>query len=347
MKILVYGAGAVGGYLGARLFQQAHEVTMVAREVAAELIGANGLTISEGDQHDQVRPTVLASIMHAFNEGQQYDLIILAMKSYDLTASFDALVAFCPDPKMILTTQNGIGIEQPLAQHFGAERVLAGSLTIPLRKETTDHIVVEKEGRGLALAPTQPKQNIRPWGALFQKAGIRTVLETNYQAMKWSKALLNMVGNATSAILNRKPGLVYQSDLMFNLEVKMLRETLKVMRAKKIPVIDLPGSQAKRLALGVQRMPKLFLKPIMANLVTEGRGNKMPSFQLDLTAGKGKNEVIFHNGAVAQAGKELGIPTPVNAALNDILLKLAREELDWRAFDGRPKRLALEVKKYQ
>jgi 2-dehydropantoate 2-reductase len=94
-------------------------------------------------------------------------------------------------------------------------------------------------------------------------------------------------------------------------------------------------------------MPRALLKPIMTSLVTEGRGNKMPSFQLDLTSGKGKSEVIFHNGAVAQAGQELRIPTPVNTALNDILLKLTREELNWREFDGRPKRLALEVKKYQ
>jgi 2-dehydropantoate 2-reductase len=346
MKILVYGAGAVGGYLGARLSQQNHEVALITRDVTAELIRANGLTISEGGRQERTHPTALTSVVEAFNNGQQYDLIILAMKAYDLTSSFDALVAFCPNPNLILTTQNGIGIEAPLAVHFGAERVIAGSVTIPLRKETSDHIVVEKEGRGLVLAPTQPKQNIKQWGALFQKAGITTAVESDYQAMKWSKALLNMVGNATSAILNRKPGLIYQSDLIFDLEVEMLRETLRVMKAKKLAVIDLPGSQAKRLAFGVQRMPRALLKPIMTSLVTEGRGNKMPSFQLDLTSGKGKSEVIFHNGAVAQAGQELRIPTPVNAALNDILLKLTREELDWREFDGRPKRLALEVKKY-
>lgn len=346
MKILVYGAGAVGGYLGARLSHQKHQVSLVTREVTAEIVKANGLSISEAGRRDTTYPTVFTSVVEAFNEGQQYDLIILSMKSYDLTSSFDALVAFCPDPNMLITTQNGIGIEQPLAEHFGAQRVIAGSVTIPLRKQTSDHIVVEKDDRGLALAPTQTGQNIRQWAALFQKAGIITVIESDYHAMKWSKALLNMVGNATSAILNRKPGLLYKSDYIFNLEVQMLRETLRVMKAKKLKVIDLPGSPAKRLAFGIRRMPKPLLKPILTSIVASGRGNKMPSFQLDLTSGKGKSEVIFHNGAIAQAGQEVGVPTPVNTALNDILMKLTREELDWRDFDGRPKRLALEMKPY-
>lgn len=347
MDILVFGAGAVGCYLGARLLQQQHQVTLIGREVTAELINLNGLSITEHGERERVRPTVLTSAMAAFQNGRTYDLIIMSVKSYDLEEALNSIVAFCPQPPTILTTGNGIGIEAPFIAQFGAGKVIAGSVTVPLSKQTSDHIVVQKEGRGLALAPTQPKQNIRQWGALFQKAGISTQLESDYQAMKWSKALLNMVGNATSAILNRKPGVLYKSDTIFNLEVQMLEEVLAVMKAKKLPVIDLPGSSAKKLAFGVRRLPRSMIKSRMISAVTSGRGDKMPSFQLDLASGKGKSEVIYHNGAVAEAGKALGIATPVNAALSDILLKLAREELDWREFDGRPQRLMAEVKKYQ
>lgn len=346
MEILVYGAGAVGGYLGARLLQQNHQVTLVTREVTAEIIRQNGLSITEKGERERTLPAVFTSIRTAYEDGRHYDLLIMSMKSYDMVSSLDELVAFCPQPPIILTTENGIGVEEPLITQYGPENIIAGSITIPLSKQTSDHIVVEKDGRGLVLAPTQPKQNIKQWGALFQKAGITTVLEEDYHAMKWSKALLNMVGNATSAILNRKPGITYKSDTIFEMEVQMLRETVKVMKARKIQVIDLPGSPAKRLAFGVQRLPQSMLRSIMTGMVTSGRGDKMPSFQIDLTSGKGKSEVIFHNGAVAEAGKAMGIPTPVNAALNDILLKLTREEMDWREFDGRPKRLAAEVKKY-
>ena len=347
MKILVYGAGAIGGYLGGRLLQQNHQVTLIAREVSAEIINQSGLHITEGGNRSQTNPLVLTSVLQAFDQGQQYDLIIMSMKSYDLVPSLDALVAFCPEPAAILTVQNGIGIEAPLIEQYGAERIISGAVTIPISRETTDHIVVERDGRGLALAPTQPKQDINPWVMLFKRAGIQTEAVKNYQEMKWSKALLNIVGNATSAILNRRPGLIYKSDIVFELEVRMLKETLAVMKAKKLNVIDLPGSSAKRLAFGVQRLPKSMLKPIMTNLVSSGRGDKMPSFQIDLLAGKGKSEVIYHNGAIVEAGEEVGVPTPINAALFDILKRLTLKELDWREFDGRPKRLAVEVKRYQ
>lgn len=347
MKILIYGAGAVGGYLGAKLLQQNHEVTLVAREVTAELINLNGLTITEDGSRHTVQPLVVTSLVQAFNEEQTYDLIILGMKSYDLPTALDQLVAFCPEPNQIMTTENGIGIEEPWVKQFGAERVLAGSVTIPLRKETSDHIVVEKDDRGLGLAPTMPKQNIKRWVSLFRKTRISTDMFADYEEMKWSKVLLNIMGNATAAILNRRPGLIYKSDLMFEVEIRMLRETLDVMKAKKLDVVDLPGASAKRLAFGVKRMPKTVLRPIMANLVTNGRGDKMPSFQMDLTSSKGKSEVIYHNGAIAEAGQAVGKPAPINAALNEILVKLTLEALDWREFDGRPKRLVQEIKRYQ
>ncbi|MCP4362474.1 MAG: ketopantoate reductase family protein [Chloroflexi bacterium] len=347
MKILIYGAGAVGGYLGARLSQQKHEVTLITRDVAAQLISANGLAITENGRRSVTRPVILTSLHQAFKDATTYDLLVMSMKSYDLTVALDSLVAFCPDPPPIITIQNGIDVEQPLIDQFGAERIIAGSVTIPLRKETTDHIVVERPDRGLTLAPTQSRQDIKQWVNLFQQTGITTDSVKDYQRMKWSKTLLNIVGNATSAILNRRPETVYKSDILFDLEVRMLQETLAVMKALKIKVIDLPGSQAKRLAFGAKRMPKGLLKPIMTNLVTSGRGGKMPSFFIDLQEGKGKSEVIFHNGAIAKAGETCGIPAPVNMALNDTLMKLTLKETNWRDYDGRPKRLLADVRRYE
>jgi 2-dehydropantoate 2-reductase len=165
--------------------------------------------------------------------------------------------------------------------------------------------------------------------------------------MKWSKALLNIVGNATSAILNRPPGAIYKIDSLFDLEKEMLRETLAVMDALKIKVIDLPGSPATKLSFGVRRAPNMVLKPILTNVVAKGRGDKMPSFQIDLMAGKGKTEVIYHNGAIAKAGRARNIATPVNTALTNILVGLARQELDWRDYDGKPAKLLDEVKRFE
>jgi 2-dehydropantoate 2-reductase len=347
MKILVYGAGAVGGYLGGYLSKQGHEVTLVTRDVIANMINEGGLIITEQKHTEVTHPTAVGSIAQAFMEGAYYDLIIMSMKAYDIAPALDPLVAFCPEPPPIIAMQNGIGVEQPLIDQFGDEQMIAGALTIPIHKETSHHLMIEKEDGGLGLAALQPGYNIKGWRKLFRQAGINAVIEADYQAMRWSKAVLNIVANATSAILNRRPALIYRSELMFDLEIRMLREAFKVMQALKLKVIDLPGAPATRLAFGVRRMPKSLLRPVLAKIVATGRGSKMPSFQIDLMSGKGKSEVIFHNGAIADAGKELGIRTPVNAALTDILKRLTLEDLNWREFDGRPKRLMQEIKRYE
>lgn len=347
MDILIYGAGAVGGYLGARLAKQKHNVTLITRDVTAKLISETGLELTQGDERIVTRPTAVTSVAQAYKNGQAYDLIILGMKAYDLAAAIHPLVAFCPQPNMLITTQNGIGVEKGLIKQFGAEHVIAGSFTLPIRKETTTQLVAERTDGGLCLAPTQPNQDIKEWLKLFKEAGLETQKYKSYESMKWSKALLNIIANATSAILNRRPGVVYRSDQIFDLEIMMLQETLAVMKAAGHKVVDLPAVPASKLAFSVRRLPRSLLKPGLSKLVADGRGDKMPSFHIDLNSGKGKSEVVYHNGAIAKAGKELGIPTPINAALTDILWKLTLEKLDWREFNGRPQRLIQEVKRYE
>jgi 2-dehydropantoate 2-reductase len=348
MRILVYGAGAVGGYLGAQLCLANHDVTFIDMEATINVINSSGLTIVQGDQSRVAHPKAVSSVAQAFmGDTANYDLILMGVKSYDLKAALDPLVAFCRSPQTIITIQNGIDVERPFIDQYGAEHIIAGSFTTPISKETINRLVVEKEDRGLALSPTHNGQNIKEWVHHFNQAGVETIGIKDYQSMKWSKTMLNIIGNATSAILNRPPGTVYKSSAMFDLEVRMLRETLAVMKKLRLKVVDLPGAQANRLANAVNRVPKLLLKPIISQLVASGRGDKMPSFHIDLTARVGKSEVIYHNGAIAKAGLDNGIPTPVNAALTDVLWKLTRDELDWREFDGKPNRLMAEVRRFE
>jgi 2-dehydropantoate 2-reductase len=232
-------------------------------------------------------------------------------------------------------------------QQFGPEKVIAGSVTIPLSLSASHTITVEQTERGLALAPTAPRQSLNQWVNLFQEAGIEVRKVNDYRSLKWSKALLNIMGNASSAIINRHPRVIYGYAPTFNMEMKALRETLAVMRQLKIKVIDLPGVPAAQLSRALRWLPNFILKPIVSSRVADGRGEKMPSFHVDLSAGKEKSEVVFHNGAIARIGRENGIKTPVNAVLADLLLKLARKEINWREFDGQPKKLLAEIKRYR
>ena len=202
MKILVYGAGAVGGYLSAHLAHNGHDITLITREVTANFVNDSGLRLTEDGKSFRVKPHAVTSSAQAFGMGSDkavYDLILLTMKAYDLRTAVDHLAAFCQDPPAIITFQNGIGVELPLIKQFGAERVISGALTVPVRRETNNHVVVEHGDRGLALAPTQPGHKIGPWVSLFNQAGIETKGLKKYEEMKWSKAFLNIAGNASAA----------------------------------------------------------------------------------------------------------------------------------------------------
>jgi 2-dehydropantoate 2-reductase len=94
-------------------------------------------------------------------------------------------------------------------------------------------------------------------------------------------------------------------------------------------------------------LPADLVKPFLTSAVAGGRGNKMPSFHIDLAAGRAENEVLYHNGAVARHGAEVKVATPVNTALTDILLRLARREVDWKGYDGNSARLIAEVRQYR
>ena len=347
MNILVYGAGAIGGYLGSRLLQSGHQVVMLDRQEMADAINRDGIQVSEGGQMVEVKPTAVSSLDETLAFEQRYDLILMGLKSYDLPAALEQLSRSAPDSATIITVQNGIGIERPFIDKFGAKRIVAGSLTTPVSKEHGNVLVIERSDRGLGLAPTLQGQDIRNWVALFQEAGIPATGIDDYESMKWSKAMLNMIGNATSAILKMPPGDIYGNNDTYDLEARMLRETLAVMAKKQLQVVDLPGPSPRSLATAIRWAPRFLLKPVLTKLVSKGRGEKMPSFYIDLTSGRGKSEVIYHNGAVAKAGTAVGVKTPVNQVLNDVLLKLTNKEIDREQFEGHPERLVAEVKRYE
>ncbi len=345
MDILVYGAGAIGGYLGGALALAGQRVTLIMRPAPAEAIRRDGLLITQGGRTARAPVNIATDIEMAFAGAAAYDLVILGMKSYDLADAAARLAAVCPGAR-VMGTQNGIGVEEIIATHFGPDCTLSGAITIPISRAAPNHLVVERPGRGLGIAPVAAGQDVGRWVELFRAAGLNAGALADYRAMKWSKAFLNIMGNATSAILNRPPAVVYRDGALFDLEMRMLREMRAVMKRLGIVVVNLPGASARPLARSLAYAPRFLLRAVFTQVIVHGRGDKMPSFHIDLAAGKGRSEVPFHNGAIAAAGRTAGVPTPVNAALNGTLLRLTNGAVARDYFDGRPDRLLAVVDQY-
>ncbi len=127
MRILVVGAGAIGGYFGGRLLQAGRDVTFLVRARRAAELAHAGLVIRSpcGDLTLRDPPRVLAEDLR-----ETYDLILLSCKAYDLADAMDAIAPAVGEQSMILPMLNGMRHLDQLAQRFGRSRVLGGLCVI-------------------------------------------------------------------------------------------------------------------------------------------------------------------------------------------------------------------------
>jgi 2-dehydropantoate 2-reductase len=160
--------------------------------------------------------------------------------------------------------------------------------------------------------------------------------------MKWSKLVANLVGNATSAIVDRSPAELYADPGVFAIERRQLVEALAVMRRRDLAPVALPGADIRLLAAAV-RLPPVLARPVLRRVVGSARGGKDPSLRLSARSGVARSEVDWLNGAVATEAERLGGTAPVNrrltALVHEVLADPARR--DW--FSGRLDRLVEAV----
>lgn len=123
LKILVVGAGALGGYFGGRLLQAGQDVTFLLRPRRAAQLAANGLVVRSpaGNAHIPDPPHVLADDIDA-----PFDLVIVGCKAYDLASTMDSFDAAVGPDTAILPLLNGMQHLDLLAERFGRARVLGG-----------------------------------------------------------------------------------------------------------------------------------------------------------------------------------------------------------------------------
>lgn len=122
MKILILGAGAIGGYVGGRLHQSGADVTFLVRAARRERLQRDGLVIksTKGDITQQVK-TVLNGA-----EGGPYDVVLLTCKAYDLDSAIEAIAPAVGANTTVVPLLNGMRHIDVLAAKFGPEKVVGG-----------------------------------------------------------------------------------------------------------------------------------------------------------------------------------------------------------------------------
>src|SRR4051794_41764383 len=127
MRVLVVGAGALGGYFGGRLAEAGRDVTFLVRSRRAEQIACHGLRIDSLHGDADLRPRTV----QAGDLGHPYDLILLAVKAYSLDAAMDDIAPAVGAETAIIPVLNGMRHLDLLGARLGSERVLGGVAQIP------------------------------------------------------------------------------------------------------------------------------------------------------------------------------------------------------------------------
>lgn len=335
LRILSFGAGAIGTYIGGSLALAGHTVVFIERPELAGQLHQSGLRLQMGGSEQILpAPQIVASLESALAL-MEFDAALFALKSFDTLPALEGIRPYASQLPPVVCLQNGVDNETALESILGPQKVIAATVLSAIARPAPGVIVLERL-RGVGLSANHPLS--RRLYAAFEQAGLRPRLYPRPLDMKWSKLLTNLLSNATSAILNLSPSQVFAHPGLFKLEMLQLREALSVMRAASIGVTDLPGTPVRLLALGA-RLPFALAQPLMQRAVGGGRGGKMPSFHIDLYSGRGKSEVDYLNGAVVRLGEKTGISTPINRLLRDTLLALTEGKIPLSEYDHQPEKL--------
>jgi 2-dehydropantoate 2-reductase len=348
LKVLSFGAGAIGTYIGGSLALAGHQLVFVEQPKVVEELRQRGLRLDltldkrRGMKDaSRVEPSsfvIVSTLEDALRYGP-FDVALFALKSFDTQAALEGLKSYADKIPPILCLSNGVSNEPAIAEALGKEKVIYGTVTSAIGRRAAGDIVLERL-RGVGIATGHPLS--KRLNTAFNKAYLNSQLFEDANSMKWSKMLTNLLANPTSAILDMTAREVFANKELYQLEIEMLRECLAVMEAQGFKVVDLPGTPVRALAFAV-RLPLWLSRPFLARAAGAGRGGKMPSFHIDLYSGRAKSEVEYLHGAVVRAGEKCHVPTPVNKVLTETLMALTNKEIPLEEFAHKPEKLLAKI----
>jgi 2-dehydropantoate 2-reductase len=295
-RILILGAGAVGLPLAAKLSRVA-DVVAVTREPYARAISAQGLLISGAWGAETGRFTCVSEV----EDDGDFDYILITSKSQDTEAicrQFKGLMGNCA----VASLQNGIGNEETISRY--SDRVIGGVVMTGFVRAGDREVRITANAGPMQIGrfPEGLDADVRGLADIMTRAGIPVETTEHIQGKLWSKNLINCSLNPLSAITGVTYGTL-KEPYSWHIIDQIVREIFAVVRAEDISLEWGDPDASLGYLYGA-------LIPVMA-------GHSSSMLQ-DILHGR-KTEIEYLNGAVVAAGKRLGIATPYNACISDLI----------------------------
>jgi 2-dehydropantoate 2-reductase len=291
MKILVVGAGAIGGYFGAKLAQAGRDVTFLVRGSRALELQRNGLQIISPTGNLTIQPHTIAS-----NEIQNpYDIILFSVKAPSVASAIaDMKPAVGPDT-MIYPALNGMGHMEALAQSFGKHAVLGGVCMVSTTLDDQGRILQLTEVHKLVYGELSGEitPRIQSFDQAISHAGFDTELSTHIIQDMWNKWVFIATLGLGTCLLNGDIGQINSVPDGEAVILQCLDECASVARASGFPTpepflarirqvyVDKNSRLASSMFRDMQNGANVEVEAILGDLLKNGQSHnlKMPLLQ--------------------------------------------------------------------
>ncbi len=303
MKIAIVGAGALGSLFGALLARSGQQVWLYNPSFVEHIhaIRAQGLTLATETGEQSISLPAVTAVKEI---GETMDLVGIFVKAYDTEQAIQDARALVGKHSWVLSLQNGIGSEEILSRYVPKEQILRG---VTAQGATlVKPGMVRWAGRGPTrfgslLDPAPSEAAFNKVVDVLEKAGIEAYYARNVHSLIWEKLLVNAAINPLTALFGVTNGILVENPA--------LRAILQDVTLETLPVVAAHGAQLSP-SDAVQRVEGI-CRATSANL---------SSMLQDVRRGK-RTEIEFINGAVVREGERLGIPTPLNRLLTQLVSK--------------------------
>ncbi|TVP60003.1 MAG: 2-dehydropantoate 2-reductase [Halomonadaceae bacterium] len=307
-RIVIFGAGSVGGYIGGRLLAAGADLVMVGRPKLAEQLAEHPLKVSDLNGFaTQVTVTPSQFVTHGAAALAAADLVLVAVKSAATREVGATLAASIRPGVPVVSLQNGVSNSQVLQEQLPDNTALAGMVPFNILQKAPGHF--HQGTFGHLMASSHPLLiQLQP---LFEKAGLALELREDMSNVLWSKLLLNL-----NNPINALSGLPLKEELSQRPYRRCLamaqRETLGLLKQAGIATIRLTPLPATWLPT-LMSSPDFLFTRLAKNMLAMDPIARSSMWE-DLQAGR-RTEVDYINGEVVHLAQDLGTTAPVNAAL--------------------------------
>lgn len=339
-RIAVLGAGAIGAAIGAYLIRDGRDVILIDQWAAhIEKIRNDGLKLTDlnGEFTVQAKAIQLSDVN---NLREMFDIVYLSVKSYDTRWSAYLIEPYLKPTGFILPVQNSLN-DEVVASVVGFNRTVGCVPTISAGIYDPGHVIRTDPlmhcftvGELSGLITNRVKGVVQALSAVGESEAT-----TNIWGARWSKLVINAMGNSPAGIVG--PSLssldAAQKDTYDLIRVVTGSEAVRVGLASGICVEPIWKVPAEEFATATSKESVTKLKEKMAGIWAK-RANPVedmqkrlgvpgrPSLLQDVMKGR-RTEVRYLNGVVVQKGTEVGVPTPMNQVILDLMLKIESGEV--------------------